>query len=60
MDYLNRAEENPVKVKYRGGKSETKSQFVGDIYDRIVDALNQRKASLDLAPFMARQLSYES
>lgn len=59
-DYLDMAEENPVLMRYRKGKSETKSQFVGDIYDRVYDALVSRNASTDLAPLMARQLSYES
>lgn len=59
-DYLDRAEETPVELRYRKGKSETKSQFVADIYDRVYKALTTRNASTDLAPLMARQLSYES
>lgn len=70
--YLKMAEDMPMSrsrgirakygrpVEYRKGKSETKSQFVADIYDRVYDALASRNADTDLAPLMARQLSYES
>lgn len=59
-DYLDVAEENPVLMRYRKGKSETKSQFIADMYDRVYDALIARNFSTDVAPLMTKQLAYES